>query len=213
MTKLKAAAVSTLSLLFTASVVLARPPARPAPTKSSAPGCGNEILRKAMRLIDSACPDLRCARDKVRTIDENLEKKDFLAAISDPSTLPLFLFFPDGKSDLSETFNWELKKPLLDRLGSMDLTDRTIYLVGGASHTGGAEYNLVLSTARMTNTMDYLNSLGIKCREIKGGAVGKDALRLNLYDATALRLLPSDYRNPTVLNQHVLIFTFCSDLF
>ena len=178
----------------------------------SSPGiCDNIELLRAVRIIDSACTPSFCDVSKLRQL-EGIEKSDLLRALSDPTLSPRHIFFPSGKTKLSEAFDWQtIKKSQIDSIA--DITDpdnAVVFIIGYASAKGSVETNLRLSRERMYGVWDYLaNVRHLRCKLIKGAWVGKTTLQLDKSDTTLFNLYPRDYRDDSlILNQAVHVFIY-----
>jgi hypothetical protein len=179
--------------------------------------CTNVELVKAIRIIDGACTDLSCDFTKLKELDARVDKSTLLAALRDPFLQPVHIFFPRGKSDLDQAFDWRTKKE--DQLKSIkfinDPANSIVYVIGRASTTGSRDTNITLSRERMRVVMNYIKyTLGVKCHAFHGGWLGREILQLNESDARLLNLEPDDFREDwLVLNQSVHVFVFpCADV-
>jgi outer membrane protein OmpA-like peptidoglycan-associated protein len=180
------------------------------------PVCDNVELRRAIRTIYDACNDITCDFSKLQEL-EDIDKSKLLAALRNPYLRPVHLFFPSGRTQLQETFDWRTtKQAQLDSVKLLDDPENTIvFVIGRASVTGNRDLNIRLSRERMLSVMDYLkNKLQVRCHKFKGGWLGKEYLQLTPSDATVLNLNGRDYRDDElVLNQAVHVFVFpCKDV-
>ena len=171
--------------------------------------CQNKALRRAIAIIDAACHDLSgCNFDSLRQI-EGIRRPELLAALRDPNLYPVHVFFEANVSDVTQARDWSTKKDLLEGYQYITgIEQATVFVLGQASRTGGFDQNVKLSRERMQGILLYMRDhLRIKCRAIKGGYLGSDIFQLGLPDASALRLLPEEFRNDSlVLNQAVHVF-------
>lgn len=185
--------------------------------------CKQSELLKAIRIIDSACRDLKnCDHSKLKQLDHDVDKPTLLAALRNQYLMPLHFFFPKGKYQLDEMIEWGDRKAELDSLKFLGDPDNSIvYIIGQASTLpprNGAdphEYNFGLSQLRMQAVMDYLEKkLRVKCFAFRGGWLGDDIFQLNKVDANRMGIDPAEYQNdPYTLNQAVHIFVFpCAPL-
>jgi outer membrane protein OmpA-like peptidoglycan-associated protein len=126
--------------------------------------------------------------------------------------MPVHIFFPSGKTRLTDAFDWTTtKEGQLRTISNLNNPDETIiFIIGYASQTGDEGLNVRISRDRMYSVYFYLkNVLGVKCKSIKGAWVGKTILQLQESDASLLGLTQRDYRgDPLVLNQAVHVFIY-----
>jgi outer membrane protein OmpA-like peptidoglycan-associated protein len=127
------------------------------------------------------------------------------------------LFFPTGKAELIECFDWETsKRSQLNTFRFLNNAERsTVYLIGRASVTGSVELNRQLSAARMQSVYNYLRyDLKIPCPNFRGAWMGKEILQFTFSDAAYLKLPPQEFRgDELVLNQAVHVFAVpCANL-
>lgn len=173
--------------------------------------CENQALRRAIRVIASACHDLSgCDFDSLKQIDQ-ISRPELLAALRDPNVYPVHIFFEANVSDVTRSRDWKTKKDHLAAYSYITgLEDGIVVVIGQASRTGSFDLNVRLSRERMQGVLLFLrDQLKIKCRSIKGGYVGSEIFQLSSVDASALRLLPEEFRNdPDVLNQSVHVFVY-----
>lgn len=180
------------------------------------PVCDNRELRRAIRAIYDACSDVTCDFTKLREL-EDIDKGKLLAALRNPYLRPVHLFFPVGRTKLSDALDWMSgKREQLESIKMIDDPDNTVvFVIGVASDAGDRDLNVRLSRERMLNVMSYIkNHLQVKCYQIKGGWLGKQYLQLSQSDAALLNVANGDYRSDKlVLNQAVHIFVFpCRDV-
>src|ERR1051325_9594943 len=189
------AAMVTL-LLLTPGVALAVEPEAGWPRI-----CKQSALLKAIRIIDSACPDLKnCDHSKLKQL-EDIDKPTLLAALRNQYLMPLHFFFPKGKYQLEDIIDWSAQKAELDSLRFLgDPDNSVIYIVGQASTIpprNGAyphEYNFGLSQLRMQSVMDYLEKkLRVKCVAFRGGWLGDDIFQLSKVDAARMGVEAAEY--------------------
>src|SRR5690348_13858174 len=73
------------------------------------PVCDNRELRRAIRAIYDACNDVTCDFSKLRELDD-IDKGKLLSALNNPYLRPVHLFFPQGKTQLTDAFDWRTTK-------------------------------------------------------------------------------------------------------
>lgn len=175
--------------------------------------CADQELIKAINIIHEACTDVGgCNFYTLRELDERVDRASLLTALRSPYLYPVHLFFPEGKYQLTDIFDWRItKKAQLDTLASIpNPREAAVYIIGRASFTGDVATNRELSRRRMESVMSYLKrDLGVECAYFKGGWTGKEILQLNDSDARLLNLSPGDFRSDSkILNQAVHVFVF-----
>jgi len=180
--------------------------------------CKQSELLKAIRIIDSACEDLKhCDHRKLKQLDRDIDKPTLFAALRNQYLMPLHFFFPRGKSRVEEMVDWPNMKTQLASLKFLsDPENSVVFVIGQASTVAprsGAdphEYNFSLSQERMTSVMDYLEkTVNVKCYAFHGGWLGDDVFQLTKTDAARMGIDSAEYENNVeTLNQAVHIFVF-----
>jgi hypothetical protein len=204
-------------LILAISILIPRAALSQAPERGWPRVCRNPELLKAMEVIDRACTGLACDLSQLRQLDTTVDKASLLAALRDPNLMPVHIFFPIARGDVSSSFDWEGAKR--DQLAALkyniDPTNTVIYIVAHSSATGSTEQNIVLSRKRMMSVMQYLRDvLRVPCRSFRGVWLGEETFSLTASDAKLLGIASQDYRDdPLVLNQAVHVFIYpCAEL-
>jgi hypothetical protein len=180
--------------------------------------CKNPELLKAIRIIDSACSEIKCDAATLQQLDTRVDKPTLLAALRDEDLNPIHIFFESGQSELhGGALHWsEWKRDQVASLKFMsDPTNAVVFVLGQASVSGSNQHNFELSQRRMISVMRYIQDvLKIKCRAFHGGWLGEDIFQLTPSDARVLNIDPSDFDSDELkLNQAVHIFVFpCAPL-
>ena len=180
--------------------------------------CKNPELLKAIRIIDTACTEIKCDASTLQQLDTGVDKPSLLVAMRDKDLSPIHVFFEANQYELTTgALHWsEWKRDQVAMLKYLDdPTNAVVYVLGQASASGPNELNYVLSQKRMISVMRYLEEvLQVKCRSFHGGWLGEDIFQLKPSDARLLNIDPSDYDNDDLkLNQAVHIFVFpCAPL-
>lgn len=196
-------------------------PSHAQPEKYDAGGrpevCSNEELRKAIRLIRAACNNFNCDLEKLDKIDSTVDKATLLFSLRSPQLLPVHIFFPVGKTDLVDAFDWPtIKREQLASIRFLDNPGNSlIFVLGRASTIGDYDKNVLLSQKRASNVMSYIrDTLKVNCKSFHSAWLGETIFQWEISDASFMNIPNRDYRSSRlVLNQSVHVFIFpCADL-
>jgi hypothetical protein len=174
--------------------------------------CRDPELLRAIEVMSGVCNDFTCDGSSLRQLGTSASKVRLLSALAEPTLMPINLFFPAGRSDLRDIFDWNSAKrdQMCQFNGIADPENTFVFVIGRTSNTGSVDSNNRLRRERMANVLRYLrDELHVRCRRFRGVWVPKGVFTLAENDARLLKVDAREYRyNVSVLNQSVQVFVY-----